>query len=186
MKKIYTVVIVALLLGCFAIYEFIESGKEQEANSAISHAAQSFKPKAGELSFANELPNLDEKPVSFGGEQQGKLQLINFWASWCGPCELEAPDLQKLHEKYGENLMLYGVNATDTDNERQARKFVEDFGFTFEVLFDREGDLTKLYRVGTFPTSFLIDEAGVIRERINGVITLEQWETIIDSYIAKM
>lgn len=181
MKKIYSAVIVALLLCGFAVYEFVQSG-EEKSSSAISHAAQNFKPKAGELSFANELPNIEEKPVSFGG-QQAKLQLINFWASWCGPCELEAPDLQKLHEKYGEQLALYGVNATDTDNERQARKFVEDFGFTFEVLFDRDGDLTKLYSVRTFPTSFLIDEQGVIRERINGVITLEQWENIIESYL---
>jgi len=185
MKKIFSVLVVALLLGGFAIYEYVQSG-EQSSTSASTNAAQTFKPKAGELSFANELPNLNEKTVSFGGQQEGRLQLVNFWASWCGPCELEAPDLQKLHEKYGDKLAMFGVNTTDTDNERQARKFVEDFGFTFEVLFDRDGDMTKLYRVNTIPTSFLIDEEGVIRERINGVITLEQWEKIIDSYIVDL
>lgn len=185
MKKIVSVLIVALLLGGFAIYEFLQTGK-QSSTSALTNAAQTFKPKAGESTFATELPNLNDAAVSFGGQQEGKLQLINFWASWCGPCELEAPDLQKLHEKYGDKLAMYGVNTTDTDNERQARKFVEDFGFTFEVLFDRDGDMTKLYRVSTIPTTFLIDDAGVIRERINGVITLEQWEKIIDSYIVEL
>ncbi|MFC6332504.1 TlpA family protein disulfide reductase [Paenibacillus septentrionalis] len=182
MKKIFPLLVVALFLSGFAVYEYIQTNN-QGSNRAVSHASQEFKPKAGELSFPNELPNLEEAAVSFGGEQTGKLQLVNFWASWCGPCELEAPDLQKLHLKYGDKLALYGVNATDTDNERQARKFVEDYGFTFEVLFDRDGDITKLYRVNTFPTSFLIDERGVIKERINGVITLEQWEKIIDSYL---
>jgi len=182
MGKIYSIVIVAVILCGFAVYEFIQSD-QREASRALSHAAQSFKPKAGEASFANELPNLEDQSVSFGGGQQGKLQLINFWASWCGPCELEAPDLQKLHEKYGPQLALYGVNATDTDNERQARKFVEDFGFTFEILFDRDGDITKLFKVSTFPTSFLIDDQGVIVERINGVIPIEQWEKMIESHL---
>ncbi|MCM3635451.1 TlpA family protein disulfide reductase [Paenibacillus camelliae] len=185
MKKISSILVIALLLGGFAIYEFVQSGK-QSSTSAQSIAMQTFKPKAGELSFANELPNLNDVPISFGGEQEGKLQLINFWASWCGPCELEAPDLQKLHQKYGDKLAMFGVNATDTDNERQARKFVDDFGFTFEVLFDRDGDITKLYRVNTFPTSFIIDDEGVIKERINGVITLEQWEKIIDSHLINL
>src|SRR5690606_38451343 len=111
-----------------------------------------------------------------------KLQLINFWASWCGPCELEAPDLQKIHEEYGDVLTLYGVNSTKTDRERQAREFVEQYGFTFDVLFDREGDYTKLYRVNTYPTSFLVDKEGIIRERINGVITYEAWEELIKKW----
>lgn len=182
MKRIYSIVIVACLLAGFGIYNYIDARKSDSKLITSSVSLADFKPKAGELSPIQELPDINDQVISFGSEQP-KLQLLNFWASWCGPCELEAPDLQKIHEKYGDTLALYGINATHTDRERQARQFVEEQGFTFDVLFDREGDITNLYKVGTFPTSFLIDQDGVIRERINGVITLEEWERIIDQYM---
>jgi cytochrome c biogenesis protein CcmG, thiol:disulfide interchange protein DsbE len=109
--------------------------------------------------------------------------LLNFWASWCGPCELEAPDLQRIHEKYGDAIQLYGINATKYDKERAAREFVNEYEFTFPILMDRVGDVTKQYKVDTFPTSFLIDSNGVIRERINGVITFEEWERLIEKWM---
>ena len=111
------------------------------------------------------------------------MTLVNFWASWCGPCELEAPDLQELHEKYGEQILMYGVNATKFDKERAAREFVEEYKFTFPILMDRVGDVTKQYKVSTFPTSFIIDSEGIIRERVNGVITLQQWEKLIEKWM---
>lgn len=182
MKKITTVVIIALLFAGVAIYNFFDMGGNDAKKSPASASLANFKPKSGELTPPQMLPDLNDNEVAFGSTQP-QVQLINFWASWCGPCELEAPDLQKLHEKYGESLAMYGVNATHTDRERQARQFVEDYGFTFDILFDRDGDVTNLYSVRTFPTSFLIDKDGVIVERINGVITLEQWETIIEQYL---
>lgn len=181
MKKIISIILVGILLSCLGLFVYLEN-KDGVSNPVVQNAeADSFKPKVGELTFKGELPDLHDQSVQFGGEQN-KLQLINFWASWCGPCELEAPDLQKIHEEYGDVLTLYGVNSTKTDRERQAREFVEQYGFTFDVLFDREGDYTKLYRVNTYPTSFLVDRDGVIRERINGVITYEAWEEIIKKW----
>lgn len=182
MKRIYSIIVVSLLLASLGIYNYIDGRKSETMLSNGGVSLEDFKPKAGQLSPAQELPDFNEQMISFGSAQP-KLQLINFWASWCGPCELEAPDLQKIHEKYSDSLVLYGVNATKDDRERQARQFVEDQGFTFDILFDREGDITNLYKVGTFPTSFLVDRDGVIRERINGVITLEQWERIIEQYM---
>ncbi|MNH39959.1 Thiol-disulfide oxidoreductase ResA [compost metagenome] len=78
---------------------------------------------------------------------------------------------------------MYGVNATKYDQERAARQFVADYEFAFPILMDRTGDVTKLYKVDTFPTTFLIDSEGVIRERINGVIPLEEWERLIAKWM---
>ncbi|MNR46520.1 Thiol-disulfide oxidoreductase ResA [compost metagenome] len=80
-------------------------------------------------------------------------------------------------------MTLYGVNSTNYDKERDARKFVQDHGFTFPILMDRDGTVTGLYKVNTFPTSFLIDANGVIRERINGVITYGEWERLINKWL---
>jgi len=170
--------LVGILISCLGLIVYLENKNSPVVQSSGTDV---FKPKVGELTIEGELPDMEDNIVQFGGEQS-KLQLINFWASWCGPCELEAPDLQKIHEQYGDVLTLYGVNATKTDRERQAREFVKEYEFTFDILFDRDGDYTKLYKVNTFPTSFLVDRNGVIRERINGVITYEAWQEMIKKW----
>lgn len=182
MKKIYSIIVVAMLLAGLGVYNYMDGSNAETVFSNETVSLKDFKPKAGQMSPMQQLPDLNDQMIDFGSAQP-KLQLVNFWASWCGPCELEAPDLQKIHEKYSDSLVLYGVNATHSDRERQARQFVEDYKFTFDILFDREGDITNLYKVNTFPTSFLIDRDGVIRERINGVIPLTEWERIIEQYM---
>ncbi|RIX54077.1 TlpA family protein disulfide reductase [Paenibacillus nanensis] len=177
MRKVAALLIIAFFFAGLAIYQYNQDDSVTEETSASA-----FKPKAGFQAAAFELPDLNEQMVEIGGKGE-KLTFVNFWASWCGPCELEAPDLQKLHENYGDRMTLLGVNATKFDKERAARQFVEEHGFTFPILMDRPGDVTELYKVNTFPTSFLIDSEGVIRERINGVITYEEWERILDKYL---
>ncbi|QAY66396.1 TlpA family protein disulfide reductase [Paenibacillus protaetiae] len=167
----------AFILAALAVYLFVWGDQTQVQ-------AADFKPKAGSSSVAFQLPGLDDQPYTVGGPQD-KLTLVNFWASWCGPCELEAPDLQKLHEQYGDALLMYGLNATKYDKERAARQFVQDQKFTFPVLMDRDGKVTDMYKVNTFPTTFLIDRNGVILERINGVITYGEWERLINQYIGE-
>lgn len=178
MRNVAALFIIGIALAGFAVFEHFQP---QAASSVVSADAE-FKPKAGFVAAPFRLPDLEDESVTVGS-RDGKLQLVNFWASWCGPCELEAPDLQKLHEKYGDVMTLYGVNSTKYDRERSAREFVQDYGFTFPVLMDRDGDVTGAYKVKSYPTSFLIDAEGVIRERIDGVITYEAWEGLIEKYL---
>lgn len=179
MKRVITLFTIAFVFAGLAVFQYINNDPESVTMAA---PAADFKPKAGFEATAFELPALDEKSYKVGGKQ-GKLTFVNFWASWCGPCELEAPDLQRIHEKYGNAMQLYGINATKYDKERAAREFVNEYEFTFPILMDRAGDVTKQYKVDTFPTSFLIDSDGVIRERINGVITYEEWERLIEKWM---
>jgi thiol-disulfide isomerase/thioredoxin len=139
------------------------------------------KPKAGYPAPVIELPNLQDETVTVGG-QNDKIQLINFWAAWCGPCELEAPDLQSAFEKYGDQIAFRGVNATKFDRERDARNFVDEQKLTFPILMDREGDATDEYKVKSFPTTFVVDKNGTIVERIDGVMTEEDVARIVKDY----
>ncbi|MGU3470548.1 TlpA family protein disulfide reductase [Paenibacillus sp. D51F] len=141
------------------------------------------KPKAGYEAPAFTLPGLDERPYSVGGPRE-KPVLINFWASWCGPCDIEAPDLQALYEKYGDRIDFYGINATSYDRERDARKFVDEKKLTFPIPMDREGEVAKLYKVNNFPTSLLIGPDGKVLERIPGVIPREEWEKKLSDLVA--
>lgn len=176
MKRTIVLLFLVVILSGAAIYQ--NNDKLEEALAASSET----NPKPGFTAPSLELPDLDDKPLAVGGKRD-KLLLLNFWASWCGPCELEAPDLQELAQKYGDKMDLYGVNATTYDKERQAREFVDEFGLSFPILMDREGNATEKYKVTTFPTSFIIDSNGIVRERVPGVISLNEWEALIEKWI---
>lgn len=174
MKRAWSMAVVIVILAILAVHQNL-------TGAARSSAAAEEKPKIGYLAPAFELPDLGDRTVRAGGASD-KLTMINFWASWCGPCDLEAPDLQELHERHADRLLLIGVNSTKYDRERDARRFVDEHELTFPIVMDREGAVTKLYKVQQFPTTLLVDKNGVIRERIVGVLSRTQWEALIDKW----
>lgn len=112
-----------------------------------------------------------------------KPLVINFWASWCKPCEIEAPELVKMYDKYNEDLELYAINLMPGDNIENAKAFIEKHGFEFPVLKDRKGDVADAYRVISLPTTFFINAEGVITQRVTGVPTPEQMEEMFKNLI---
>ena len=149
------------------------------AVSALPDAA----PKKGSSAPAFQLASLDGATTYQVGGARDKVLLVNFWASWCWPCEKEAPDLIKAFNKYKDKLDLYAVNATKYDKVRNARVFAEEQGFTFPVLTDDKGTVGDTYVVNNYPTSFIIDRSGKIVERIEGMMTLEQLEEILEPLV---
>ena len=102
-------------------------------------------------------------------DYKGKVVLLDFWASWCGPCREEMPFLIQLHEKVRKNgFTVIGVNV-DTEVEK-AEGFLNQLGQrpSFPVVFDPEGKIPPLYAVSGMPTTVLIDKHGVIRFRHTG------------------
>lgn len=153
---------------------------EQPAGAVQVGQEDETKPKKGATAPAFSLAKLDSEETYQVGGSRDKVLLLNFWASWCGPCDIEAPDLVALYHKYGDKMDLYAVNATSYDRVRNAREFVQEKGFPFPVLMDEEGDAVSKYRVFALPTSFIIDREGKIVERIEGIIPLEQWEQLLE------
>jgi thiol-disulfide isomerase/thioredoxin len=149
-------------------------------DGAAASALPASAPKKGSAAPAFELQALDDETTYRVGGPRDKALLVNFWASWCGPCEQEAPDLVSIYDKYKDKLDLYAVNATSYDKVRNARVFVEENGFRFPVLMDTEGKVVNDYLVANFPTSFIIDRNGQIVERIEGIISLEQLKKTLD------
>jgi len=140
-------------------------------------------PVEGQAAPAFALASMEGTETYNVGGKRDKPLLLNFWASWCGPCEEEAPVLQALYEKYKDRLDVYAVNATKYDTVRGARDFVRDLELTFPVLMDESGKVTDAYKVFAFPVNFLVDRDGVIRERIDRVIPLEAWEQKIKAVL---
>jgi cytochrome c biogenesis protein CcmG, thiol:disulfide interchange protein DsbE len=125
-------------------------------------------PRQGFLAPDFELQDRAGNAVRLS-DLRGQPVLVNFWASWCPPCQAEMPAMQRVHETYAEQgYVVLAVNTTYQDNEADARAFLDERGLTFTVLFDRDGGASSLYVVRSMPTSFFIDHEGVIREVVIG------------------
>jgi len=100
-------------------------------------------------------------------EQRGKIIVINFWASWCGPCRKEMPVLQKFYDKYQDlGVSVWGVNV---EQENQAgRDFLADLHLSFPIFFDESNTLSANYQVEAMPTTVIIDRDGLVRYAFKG------------------
>jgi len=95
-------------------------------------------------------------------EQRGRVVMINFWATWCGPCRQEMPHLNRLYEKYrASGFVLLGVNVDD--DTRNAAEVAAKLGVKFPVLWDTDKKVSRLYDLATMPSTVLIDRDGKVR-----------------------
>lgn len=104
--------------------------------------------------------DLEGKPaplIDGVGEFQGELTLVDFWASWCGPCQASFPWMNEMKKKY-PSLTIIAVNLDE--NREDAEKFLNDVDSDFKIIFDPKGDLAEKYRVDGMPSSYLIDKNG--------------------------
>ena len=100
-------------------------------------------------------------------EHRGDVVMINFWATWCGPCRQEMPLLDDLYSRYERvGFSLLGVNIDD--DSRRAMQMIEDLGVNFPVLFDEAKEVSKLYEVEAMPVTVLVDREGVVRHVHHG------------------
>lgn len=109
----------------------------------------------------------------------GKPIVVNFWASWCGPCKMEMPDFQEKYLELGEDVTFLMVNMTDGDRETVeiAAAFIAEAGYTFPVLFDTAASAAMTYGVYSLPSTYFIDAEGNAVARATGAIdsaTLQQ------------
>ncbi|MFC5700415.1 TlpA family protein disulfide reductase [Cohnella faecalis] len=187
-RNLFILIIVAAAIAAVFVYTNDKGPKASNAGGTAEQGQENdaAKPKPGSKAPAFKLAALDDKlnATYEAGGPRDKVLIVNFWASWCGPCELEAPDLKTLNEKYKDKVDLYAVNATKYDVVRNAKLFVKEHEFTFPVLTDADGKVGDEYKVFSYPISFVIGRDGTIIERIEGVKPLEDWEALLDKAIA--
>ncbi len=107
------------------------------------------------------LPTLDGAEFSLS-ELRGTPVVLNFWATWCGPCQRELPELQEASERYAGRVLIVGVDQGEEAEIVQG--YVDELGLTFTVPMDTDFDAADLYNVRGLPTTFFIDRNGVIRD----------------------
>ena len=117
------------------------------------------------------LTNMNGKEVSLS-DYRGEKVFLNFWASWCPPCRQEMPDMQKLYEEYGEEVVILAVNVGE--NKSTAANFMMENGLDFSVLLDTDKSTARNYLVRGIPTSYFLDKDGVIINKVVGAVSYER------------
>lgn len=135
-------------------------------------------PEVGTTISDFRLPDLNGNPVRLSDYRE-KTVILNFWATWCKPCEEEMPLLDQYYQDYDGDLIILAVNYNES--RLFVEPFVTDLGLTFPVLLDEDGSVVRQYFVRSFPTTYFIDGQGVIRAQHIGPLT----STLIDRYLSK-
>lgn len=115
-----------------------------------------------------ELPGLDEKPVRLS-DYRGKVVFLNFWATWCKPCREEMPSMEVLYKNFEKDgLVILAVSIDRVTTKKDIPPFVKGMNLTFPVLVDSWGQTDKRYKLMGVPETYIIDQDGVLREKVIG------------------
>lgn len=112
----------------------------------------------------------------------GKPIVLNFWASWCGPCKMEMPDFNSKYQELGEQVQFLMVNMTDGKREtvEKATAFISQQGYTFPVFFDTNLEAATVYGAYSLPMTFFISSSGNVVTYVVGAIDAETLQRVID------
>ncbi|MCA1030189.1 redoxin domain-containing protein [Bacillus timonensis] len=168
--KISKIIVVVFLLGMvgYALWEGIIN-----------------KPAATGVEIGNQAPDFSLQQMDSTNVKLssfiGKKVILNFWASWCGPCEAEMPEMQVFHEESGEEVVILAVNLTTTEKGLDTvTAYVKEKELAFPILLDVTGTVNNTYQVYSLPTSFFIDTKGIIQHKVVGAMTLETMKKYTD------
>lgn len=179
MRKI---VIGIIIIGMFsyAIYDYLSSKQPDEADlDPYSQETTKSSDEEDTTSLVRGSTAPDFALQTLTGETvrlsdfHGQKVMLNFWATWCGPCRAEMPDMQKFYDE--KDIVVLAVNLTTSrfDEAENVEPFVDEYGLTFPILLDVDNEVADLYQIKPIPTSFLIDTSGKIHNVAYGALNYE-------------
>ncbi|MBT2638056.1 redoxin domain-containing protein [Bacillus sp. ISL-39] len=169
-KAIAAGILAGLVL--FAIFQQFYTIEEPEAIEA-SKAATGI--GAGMVSPNFKLKNLAGEEVSLK-DYRGKKVMLNFWATWCPPCKEEMPAMERFYKEKSKDVEILAVNL---DPQNNVISFVKDNDLTFPILLDHDGSTQQTYSIISIPTTFIIDEQGLILKKHIGSMTYDQMQELM-------
>lgn len=166
--------IVVLMAAAVFVYNYLSKQYQPEELAALSPG----QTEAAAPDFT--VQSMDGKTVKLS-DYFGKPIVINFWATWCGPCETELPAFDAAYREYGDEVVFLMVNLTDgyRDTVDSVKEFVSDSGYSFPVYFDTTYSGAEAYSVYSIPLTVMIDKTGAIYQRHLGTMS----EAMLNDYI---
>jgi cytochrome c biogenesis protein CcmG, thiol:disulfide interchange protein DsbE len=160
----------AILFGAIIIVVLVLNGYISLGAPELPGAPPLAKLENGSLANDFALENLDAEQVRLS-DLRGKVVVVNFWATWCIPCVEEMPSFQEFQTQYPGFVML-GIDQKE--GLEQVRTFLEGKGIDYPILLDYNAKVAGSYKVFMLPTTFFIDQEGMIRFRHYGIMTPDQ------------
>lgn len=191
-RLVLSLLVLVLLIACaYVLYNQIQGGidtqqlsvnEEPVANDEVketpdAEGAKDEKAKAPDFTALD----ADGNEVQFY-DYLGKPIVLNFWASWCGPCQMEMPEFEEAYKNYGDKINFLMVNMTDGSRETvdTASEFISTSGYTFPVFYDTEQQAAYGYGVYSLPTTYFLDAEGYAIASAMGAINAETLQKGID------
>lgn len=176
------IALIVLLAGAYWLYGNLEAEQETGRLAAAAPsetAAETTAPAATAPDFT--VYDSDGNPVSLS-DFFGRPIVLNFWASWCGPCKMELPDFQKIYDAQGDDVQFLIVNLTDGSREtvETASAYLKEQGYTFPAYFDTQFSAAIAYNVNAIPCTYYIDARGCAIARSTGAIDAQTLQKGID------
>lgn len=160
LKVILPVMLISVLLiaGCSGESESDISGLSRITGYSVNPAQS---PQLGEPAPDFQFQDSEGQTTSLS-DFRGEVVLVNFWATWCGPCVYEMPFIQQVYDEWrGKGLVVLTINIGESANK--ATSFMEEYSLSFPVLLDTSSEVAQRYNVQYIPTTFFIDEDGIIQ-----------------------
>lgn len=197
-KKTFGLVLTALIIGAMVVMmvksnvdnnETIDVvGSATTTDKTVEDSTQALSEKTGLGQFDTppdfELTTLDGDLVKLS-DLKGKKVMLNFWASWCGPCKAEMPHMQTYYEKHKDDGDFEMIAVNLSTSERRGHEgiveFVEEYGLTFPIPLDEDGKVGDMYSVISIPTTYMLSTDGTIAQKIIGPMDENMMRDLIDS-----
>ncbi len=162
--------------------------KPQTTQTASDPSSDNSSEQSAEKIVAPDFTvyDIDGNPIHLS-DFKGKPVVLNFWASWCGPCKMEMPDFNEKYLELGEDINFIMVNSTDGSRETVeiASEFIKSTGYSFPVYYDNDSDASMKYGVYSLPTTFFIDADGNFVTYATGAINGDILQKGIDMIYSK-
>jgi peroxiredoxin len=175
-KSVVSMLVTALF---FSFLTNAQLGEKKEEAEAAATAVSGIKQGNRAPDFGLQTIEGDRIKLS---DLKGKVVFVNLWATWCPPCRAEMPEMVRFYKDYSsKNVEVLAVNLTDSDSEKEVKRFAKAFKLNFPVLLDPEGKVGNTYKTVTIPTTFIIDKKGIIRQKHIGPMSYEMMEDFFKS-----
>jgi peroxiredoxin len=162
-----------IFLAIWGVYSLVHQYTQPKVGIKVGERAPNF-----------ELENLNGKTTNLS-EFRGDMVILNFWATWCSPCNEEIPLLKNFYkENKDKKIVLLGINATSTErNKQKVSSFSQENHINYPVLLDTKGKYADIFQVNGYPTTFFIDEKGIIRDKYVGQLNNEKLLTFSKKFV---